>query len=141
MDLYLVRGLPNSGKSTVAKALAPNAHYAADDWFEFRASSEGLTYTQAFAKYSHEIGLAHQKCQGYCEAAMRAKQVKAIAIANTFTTTREMKPYFDMAEKYGWRVHVLTVERAHEGDNGHQVPDAAVEKMAGRWQHIDKRMR
>jgi predicted kinase len=141
MNLYIIRGLPNSGKSTIAKVLAPNYHYAADDWFEFRASSEGLTYAEAFAKYGQaEIGRAHAECKRHVEATLRNKSGDC-AVANTFTTTREMKDYFELAETYGYRVHVITVERAHKGDNGHNVPDAVVEKMAGRWQHMDKRLR
>lgn len=141
MNLYIIRGLPNSGKSTIAKVLAPNYHYAADDWFEFRASVDGTTYTQAFAKYGRsEIGHAHEECQRHVEACLRNKAGDC-AVANTFTTMKEMRPYMDMAVKYGYRVHVMTVERAHDGDNGHAVPDEVITKMAGRWQHVDTRLR
>jgi predicted kinase len=141
MDLYIIRGLPNSGKSTVAKVIAPTYNYCADSWFEFRASSENITYTQAFAKYGKlEIGRAHSECKRATEGAMRAK-ASPIAVHNTFTTKREMQDYLDLAETYGYRVHVMTVERAHDGDNGHNVPDEVVNKMAGRWQFVDKRMR
>jgi predicted kinase len=140
MDLYIIRGLPNSGKSTIAKILAPNHSFAADDWFHFRAAAQGLTYAQAFAKYSHEIHLAHVECKRNVEDVLR-HGANNCAVANTFTTYREMKDYFELAKTYGYRVHVLTVERAHDGDNGHEVPDAAVQKMAQRWQHVDKRFR
>ena len=141
MNLYIIRGLPNSGKSTIAKVLAPNHNYAADDWFDFRASLENINYNDAFAKYGKtEIGQAHEECQRHVETCLRNKAGDC-AVANTFTTMREMRPYMDMAVKYGYRVHVMTVERAHDGDNGHNVPEVVIDKMAARWQHVDPRLR
>ena len=64
-----------------------------------------------------------------------------IAVANTFTRIKEMQPYIDLAKRYGYRVHVITVEKNHDGDNEHEVPDDAINKMATRWQWIDSRMR
>ncbi len=140
MDLYLIRGLPNSGKSTLAKTLAPNANYAADGYFELKALFLNISYPQAFERFRNEIGQAHEWCQEHVEAALK-DNVRAVAVANTFTTFRELKHYLDLAVKYNYRVHVLTVERAHDGDNGHKVPDEAVKRMAERWQFVDKRMR
>lgn len=138
-DLFLLRGLPNSGKSTIASFLAPSATFAADDFFETKASNEGITYEEAFKKYSHLIAVAHKNCQECCEFAM-VEGYSTIAIANTFTTMKELKPYLDLAQRYDYRVHCLTIERLHEGDNNHHVPDEVIVKMAKRWQFADKRM-
>lgn len=140
MDLYLVRGLPNSGKSTLAKTLAPVANFAADDYFDQKAKELGITYSEAFERFRNGIHIAHETCQNNVMTAMLDK-VPAIAVANTFTTVKELTPYLKLASELGYKVHVLTVERYHNGDNGHNVPDEAIERMALRWQHIDKRFR
>ena len=49
-DLYLLRGLPNAGKSTVAAQLAPGANFAADDAFE---TADGYAFD------AERLGAAH----------------------------------------------------------------------------------
>ena len=65
----------------------------------------------------------------------------AVAVANTFTTRAELQPYIELGARHGYRTHVLIVERAHDGDNGHAVPDATIQRMAGRFQWLDARLR
>jgi hypothetical protein len=45
-----------------------------------------------------------------------------------------MKPYYEMAEEYGYRVYSLIVENRHSGVNEHGVPDETLEKMENRFQ-------
>jgi hypothetical protein len=45
-----------------------------------------------------------------------------------------MKPYYDIAEKYGYRVYSLIVENRHGGVNEHGVPDEKLEQMKNRFQ-------
>ena len=62
--LYLIRGLPGSGKSSLAEIIQPDKNYrfAADDYF-----------TDSFGKYRFDpklIGEAHEHCQFSAGAAM-----------------------------------------------------------------------
>jgi hypothetical protein len=45
-----------------------------------------------------------------------------------------MKSYFDIAEKYGYRVHSIIVENRHGNKSVHDVPDATMGNMLNRFQ-------
>jgi hypothetical protein len=60
--------------------------------------------------------------------------VKKIIVSNTFTQEWEMQPYFDLAEKYGYRVYSLVVENRHGGVNEHGVPQETLDKMKNRFE-------
>jgi uroporphyrinogen-III decarboxylase len=79
-----------------------------------------------------EIGLAHQSCLERCEYLMRNSADKII-IANTSTTERELKPYYELSIKYNYRVFSLIVENRHGGKNIHNVPETTLKKMDERF--------
>ena len=56
-----------------------------------------------------------------------------IVVSNTFTRAWEMEPYFELAEKYGYKVHTLVVENRHGGVNEHNVPAEEIEQMKNRF--------
>ena len=60
--------------------------------------------------------------------------VDRIVVSNTFTQEWEMKPYYELAEKYGYRVYSIVVENRHGGKNVHNVPDEAIDKMRKRFE-------
>lgn len=136
-SLYLIRGLPGAGKSTFARHVGWTRH-AADDFFEELAKEEDKTYAEVFDPKL--LGKAHAQCLHRVELDMAYPEHK-VAVHNTFTTRKEMKPYFDLAEKYNYRVFVVTVEKHHNNENDHQVPPEAIERMAKRWQHVDERLK
>jgi plasmid replication initiation protein len=57
-----------------------------------------------------------------------------IVVSNTFTQEWEMQPYYELAEKYGYRVFSLIVENRHKGENIHGVPDEKLEIMKNRFE-------
>lgn len=121
-ELFLLRGLPGAGKSTLAKSLS-GIHLEADQYF-----MEDGEYKFDATK----IKEAHQLCQTHCERAMGWEQ--KIVVSNTFTQAWEMQPYFDMAEKHGYRVYSLIVENRHDGVNQHGVPVEKLIEMKNRFQ-------
>ena len=128
-DLILLRGLPGSGKSTLGEVILylPNNNLkplSADDYF---IMSDG-TYNFNFEKLKE----AHNDCQQRC-ANLMMNGVIRIVVANTFTQEWEMKPYFEMAERYGYRIHTLIVENRHGDNNVHGVPDDKLEVMKNRF--------
>ena len=123
-ELILLRGLPGSGKSTLAAVLAGegnNVVFSVDDYF---TNDEG--------KYHFEFEqnhLAYKQCENRTESAMQANESR-IFVHNTFVYDWEMEPYFALAEKFDYRIHVITVENRHEGENVHGVSREQIEKMA-----------
>jgi hypothetical protein len=45
-----------------------------------------------------------------------------------------MEPYFELAKKYGYRVHSIVVENRHGGVNEHGVPEETLTKMRDRFE-------
>jgi predicted kinase len=126
-ELFLLRGLPGSGKSTLAKLLG-RIHFEADMFF----MKEGV-YQFDITKLRD----AHQWCQLTVEEYMMNSYeglYKRIIVSNTFTQAWEMQPYFDLAEKYGYRVYSLIVENRHGGVNEHGVPEEKLVQMKDRFE-------
>lgn len=130
--LFLVRGVPGAGKSTFANAIWNN--YAVCEADKFFYDKEGNYNFDA-----SKIKEAHEWCRNEVEIRMKDHKVynqyyPEIVVSNTFTQDWEMKPYFDLAEKYGYRVVSLIIENRHNGKNTHGVPDDKVQAMRDRFQ-------
>lgn len=128
--LYIVRGIPGSGKSTFAKSL--NCPYFEADMFFMK---DGVYNFEG-----SKIKDAHDWCQLKVEEAMKFNKDtygldnSEIAVSNTFTQEWEMEPYYKLAEKYGYNVFSLIVENRHGGENTHGVPAEKVEVMKNRFE-------
>jgi predicted kinase len=59
---------------------------------------------------------------------------KVIVVSNTFTQEWEMKPYFEMADRYDYKVFSIVVENRHGGVNEHNVPEEVLTKMRERFE-------
>ena len=122
-ELILVRGLPGSGKSTLAKSLH-EVYFEADQYFiEFHEYKFDAT----------KLKTAHKWCQLRTEHAMEDEWTR-IVVSNTFTQEWEMDKYYELAEKYGYRVYSLIVENRHNGVNEHGVPVDKIEQMRKRFE-------
>jgi predicted kinase len=121
-ELFLLRGLPGAGKTTLAKSLG-GMHIEADNYF-----MDGDEYKFDASKLKE----AHTWCQNVVKVWI-LNSVPKIIVSNTFTQEWEMQPYYDLAEKYGYRVYSLIVENRHGGENVHNVPREKIEEMAGRF--------
>jgi predicted kinase len=126
-DLILLRGLPGSGKSTLAKILTngkEDAHKEADMYF-----------VDSVGNYKFDpskLGDAHKWCREEIEFVMKYEH-SPVVVSNTFTQEKELGPYFELAKKYGYRVHSIIVENRHGGVNEHDVPQDTLEKMKNRF--------
>jgi predicted ABC-type ATPase len=127
--LYIVRGLPGSGKSTVAGKLAGEFVYEADGYF-YSINQETQTVEYNFDPT--QIGRAHKWCKDQVEK--RIKTGNDIAVANTFTQKWEVEPYIELAKKYGYDVQIITVQSNFK--NVHGVPDKSIERMRARWENF-----
>jgi predicted kinase len=132
--LYIVRGIPGSGKSTFAKMLVGEDFLVceADKYFIDKETGE---YNFDFTK----IKEAHKFCQDTVESYMKDSLVndqfyREIAVSNTFTQEWEMRPYFELAKNYGYKVFSVIVENRHGGTNQHEVPEEVLTKMRERFE-------
>jgi predicted kinase len=130
-ELILLRGLPGSGKTTLAKIILqlrstdePEV-LSADDFFEDKEGDYNFDPTK--------LKEAHNYCQFRCSERMRQQKAK-IVVANTFTQEWEMDEYFKMAERYNYRVHTVIVENRHGNENVHGVPEDKLQQMKNRFQ-------
>jgi len=123
--LYIIRGVPGSGKSTKARELLVKnpklKHFEADMFFE----RDGL-YKFNPAK----IKDAHQWCQNGVRSALR--EGHSVIVSNTFTKIWEMVAYIQMAKEQGASVEVLTLDGGYE--NVHGVPKEKVQEMRDRFE-------
>ena len=62
-----------------------------------------------------------------------ASEEPVVVVHNTFTTEKEMEPYFEMAKKLGYRVATVIVENRQRSVSVHGVPEATMEKMKNRF--------
>ncbi len=122
--IYLVRGIPGSGKSTFAKTLG-GEHYEADMFF-IDANGE-------YKFDGSKIKWAHEWCQDMVYMDM-IKEIPKIVVSNTFTQEWEMRPYFELAKNYGYKVFSVVVENRHGGTNQHEVPEEVLTKMCERFE-------
>lgn len=121
--LYIVRGLPSSGKSTFAKTLG-GVHYEADMYF----MKDG--------KYNfdpNKLKLAHNWCMIQTQKSMVDDEPR-IVVSNTFTQEWEMDGYFKLAEENNYQVFTVIVEKRHSNNNDHNVPQEKVEQMRKRFE-------
>lgn len=132
--LYILRGLPGSGKTTLAYRLIGDSGvmYAADDYYY---DDEGV-----YRWDPSKIGAAHSQCQRRVKEALELG-VPVVVVHNTNTMRKEMKPYLDMAKENDYMVNVVSVfdggltDEQLAARNSHNVPVEAISKMRKRFEH------
>jgi predicted kinase len=130
--LFLVRGLPGSGKTSFATHI----------WNEYAICEADKFFYDKEGNYNFDgskIKEAHAWCKNEVETRMKDHQINQqyypeIAVSNTFTQEWEMKDYYELAEKYGYKVVSLIIENRHGGKNVHGVPDDKLEIMRNRFE-------
>lgn len=131
--VILMRGLPGSGKSTMARKVAEQKDaeiFSTDDYWickdgEYRFDADRLTQ-------------AHEWNQERCRKALA--QGKSIVVDNCNIKNEHMSPYIEMAEKHGATVAKVVSPRNHlatdelEWYSKHHVPQHIIEQMRKDWE-------
>jgi len=122
--LYIIRGLPSSGKSTLAKKLVGSSSVIeADQYF---VDIEGN-----YKFIPEQIKYAHAYCKDWASIFMRSS-ISDLAVANTFTQLWEYQPYLGMCKKYGYKPVIIECHGRFKSI--HNVPDDAIQRMKDRWE-------
>lgn len=131
-ELILVRGIPGSGKTTLAMRIGVFyrnmghenvCHFEADQYF-----------IDEFANYNFDVSKlydAHKWCQEKTRGVL--EQNGTVIVSNTFTTKKELKPYFDMAGEFGIVPVVYLAQ--NQFNNVHNVPADKLQAMRDRFQY------
>ena len=124
--LYIITGLPGSGKSTLGHTLANNHCHSADDYM-----------VDACGNYEYDpkkLSFCHSSCQTAVEIDMNLGH-DVIVVANTGAQKWEIEPYFKLARKYDYSPFVIRCENnfgsVHIDPEKNQIVRA---RMKSRWE-------
>ena len=95
--LYIVRGLPGSGKSTIAKKLVHESKHFEADMFFIKDGVYNFNPTL--------IKDAHEWCFNSVERVMQTRA--NICVSNTFTQRWEFQPYIDLAIEHNYDYQII----------------------------------
>lgn len=128
-NLVLIRGLPGSGKTTLAEALVSTVHdgvHVETDMYFIQADGRYFFRPEA-------LNQAHQWCQNQVGFLMTTK-TNNIFVSNTFVKKWEMEPYLKLANKYGYKVQVIHCQASF--GSIHDVPEETTNRMKRNWENF-----
>ncbi len=120
MILYILRGIPGCGKSTLAKTLAPPECICEADDYHMK---DGV-----YVFVQENLGKAHLTCRTKVRELMETEAPR-IVVANTNVTGSDVAVYKALADVYDYQSFVIVVENRHEGVDVHNVPEATLKSM------------
>lgn len=126
--LVLIRGLPGSGKSTIARAMVGYEHVEADMFFY-------LENPQVYAYDPSKVTKAHAWCQEQTHLHLEAG--RSVVVANTFVLLGQLTPYFEIAE-YAGILPPAIIEARGNFSSIHGVPSKKIEEMRAKWEPLTK---
>jgi len=134
--LTIMRGLPGSGKSTIARAMdtcdGNTVVVSADDFF----MDDDGNY-----KFDVErLGDAHENCKQLC--AHYLSEGRDVVVDNTNIRAEHIFPYIKMGVEHGAKIRIVAVDLLADPEElalstVHGVPVATIERMADSYEDID----
>lgn len=126
--LYLIRGIPGSGKSTFAKSLEESGMVS---WI-FEANRYFVDFATGEYKFdAAALPSAHKFCQEFTK--LWLSKCESVAVSNTSTTEKEVETYRKIAEETGAYFVSIVMENRHGGKNVHNVPEEKIQQMKSRF--------
>lgn len=131
--LYIIRGIPGSGKSTYAETLKKDLWEDGHDVARFEADD----YWMKDGKYCIDLKnlpAAHKWCFDKVFNAFD-KGCDIVIVSNTFTRLNEMESYINKAMERN--IDITVYRMGNEFKNVHNVPEEVIEKMKNRFEDYD----
>ena len=130
-NLIIIRGISGSGKTTLASELSYSyemqrinvVHLETDMYFY----DENGDYNFDVSK----LGYYHKKCLSDARDGLELDKV--VIVSNTFTTLKELKPYFELAKEFD--IVPIVYHCQNKFQNVHNVPENVLEKQKNRFQY------
>jgi hypothetical protein len=114
--VYIIRGLPGSGKSVMADQIA-----------DVVCENDQLFTNNGLYKFEFSgIQLAIAACKAKFKEAI-SDGVKRIAVANTFIRHEDAEFYINVAKKNGYKVFQIIVENVNNTANVHGIKESDIE--------------
>lgn len=135
-ELFLIRGLPGSGKSKFANMLV---EYCSEE--EAVVLEADQFFLDGHSNYNFDptkLSAAHEWCLERAIEAMKRGQ--RVVVANTFTQLWMMRPYIDWAKELGVPFTVASLYDDGKSDetlasrNVHGVPARTIAMMRAAWE-------
>jgi len=123
--LCIIRGVPGSGKSTVARQLIEAGEYVC--LFE---ADEYFTKDGVYQFDGSQIKAAHKAC--YTNVVNALTQGKRVIVANTFTRKWEFAEYVEFCNTHNILYTIMVLEPKYR--NVHNVPQSTVHEMIARFE-------
>lgn len=125
-QVFILRGLPGSGKSTIAYQLTGGNESIceADDYFK-----------DAQGGYHHDpkkLSEAHAECLKKFKRLL-GRGITPVVVSNTSCASWEFREYTTIAKEFGYLVHSMIVENRHGSSDIHGVPIEHIERMADKF--------
>jgi len=142
--LIILRGLPSSGKSTLANQFSRNNLVTIDGVGQrapIHSTDNFFLRPNGYYDFNHTLLSDAHKWNKNNVATHLALHVFVIVVDNTHTTYREIKPYLELANKYHYQVYLCipstewrwSVEECFNR-NSHGVPKDTIQKMMDRFE-------
>jgi predicted kinase len=141
--LCIIRGLPGSGKSCLAKVIKQEASITYDTQPVICSTDNFWDKETGTYNYRpHLLDIAHGWCRGIvCDEMLHQREL--IILDNTNTTFKEIAPYLELAAAFGYDVDIFEPTNPWSKDPNecvkrctHNVPLTIIQKMAERWENI-----
>lgn len=130
LRLLIVRGIPGSGKTTLAKKIAENlnaCHFENDTFF-----------TDEQGNYHFDINY-HQQAKDECLEKTKEALLagKIVVVSNTFIKKSEMEPYIKFCDENG-DLNYAVIEMELRFDNTHNIPQSIVNQKEAEFEPLEE---
>ena len=129
--IFIVRGIPGSGKTTLAKSIAKKYNTKEFEADHYLLNKEG--------KYEYDKGklaYAHSKC--ITEGFRHLQKNHAVVFANTFIRKSEIEFYAKYMKEHNINAEVYIAQPNFAGKTLHNVPQEEIKRMEQEMISIDR---